>query len=278
MGVGSSGSDGVERTDWLERLATWWRGARGRDPGAPFVRRRFNTTELQFARGVSQSRMLTSDPDRLLIDYTRTMMGVLLFQPHPVSIGIVGLGGGSQAKFCYRELPGARIEAIEVDPRVVALRDRFRIPADDARFEVLVDDAVRVLPRRRSAYDVLLVDAYDEAGIPEALGTAAWYAACRDALADGGAAAFNLYGADADRHVARLRGAFGNRMVVLQERRQSNRIAFGWRGEPISAVRPDLVPPPPGLSSEARTMLEPVFARLGRVLQQQRGTPGRGPS
>jgi spermidine synthase len=234
------------------------------------VRRRWNTTELQFARGVSQSRMLTSHPDRLLIDYTRTMMGALLFQPRPASIGIVGLGGGSQAKFCYRELPGARIEAIEVDPRVVALRERFRIPGDDARFQVRVDDAARVLPGREGAYDLLLVDAYDEAGIPPALSGAEWYAACRDALADGGVATFNLYGEDSDRHVARLRGAFGPRLVVLPESRQSNRIAFGWRGDPLPDGRLDRLRPPVSLSPEARAMLEPVFARLGRALQVQR--------
>ncbi|GAB3726168.1 transferase [Luteimonas pelagia] len=266
--MAGSGQDDGRGGGWLAWLARWWRGADGAQ--VPMVRRRWNTTELQFARGVSQSRMLTSHPDRLLIDYTRTMMGVLLFQPRPASIGIVGLGGGSQAKFCHRELPAARIEAIEVDPRVVALRDRFRIPADDARFQVRVDDAVRVLPTRRGAYDLLLVDAYDASGIPAALSTTGWYRACRDALAEGGAASFNLYGDDADGHVGRLREAFGERMVVLSERRQSNRIAFGWRGDPLPSGRLDRLRPPADLSGEARTMLEPVFARLGRTLQAQR--------
>jgi spermidine synthase len=264
---GAGGDDGGGGL--IARLAALWTRAPAPDAGAPFVRRRFNTTELQFVRGVSQSRMLTSDPDRLLIDYTRTMMGVLLFRPRPRSIGIVGLGGGSQAKFCLRELPGARVEAIEVDPRVVALRDRFRIPPDDARFRVVVDDAARVLPLRPGAYDVLLVDAYDASGIPAALSGTAWYASCRDALADGGVATFNLYGGESDRHVARLRQAFGPRLVVLAEHRQSNRIAFGWRGDPFPAGRLDAIRPSEDMSPDARAMLEPVFARLGRALQVQ---------
>jgi spermidine synthase len=52
---------------------------------------------LHFTLGELQSRMLTHQPWRLDLDYTRTMMGFLLFQPAPVHIGMIGLGGGSLA-------------------------------------------------------------------------------------------------------------------------------------------------------------------------------------
>jgi spermidine synthase len=252
---------------WLPRRGAAADGearAAGAQARKPFVRRRWRTTELQFVHGVSQSRMLTADPDRLLIDYTRTMLGALALAPEPGAIGIVGLGGGSQAKFCRLEFPRARIEAIENNPHVVALRRRFRIPEDDERFGVVLDDAAVVLRRRRGVYDLLLVDAYDETGIPAALATADWYADCAGALAAGGAAGFNLYCDDVDRHLALLREVFDGRVLVLAEPRQSNRVAIGWRG----ARFPE--PQAPALSPWARGQLAPALAKVSAALRARR--------
>lgn len=40
---------------------------------------------------------------------------------------MVGLGGGSQLKFCHRHLPATRIEMVENHPGVIALRGAFGI-------------------------------------------------------------------------------------------------------------------------------------------------------
>jgi spermidine synthase len=276
QGRGRGNGGGPARA--LRRLRAWLSGRRGvacegngegagPQPRKPFVRRRWRTTELQFVHGVSQSRMLTADPDRLLIDYTRTMMGALVLAPQPRRIGIVGLGGGSQAKFCHREFPQARIEAIEVDPDVVALRRRFRIPDDGDRFVVVLDDAAAVLPGRHGAYDLLLVDAYDRDGIPAPLSTARWYADCAASLAAGGAAGFNLYCDDVEHHLALLRDAFEGRLLVLAEPRQSNRVAIGWQG----AMFPE--PQSPMLTREGRQQLAPVLAKVSAALRARRA-PG----
>ncbi|MFP3747784.1 spermidine synthase, partial [Achromobacter sp. SIMBA_011] len=80
------------------------------------------------------------DPVRLELGYTRVMMGFLLLQPAPARISMLGLGGGSLAKYCYRHLPDSAMEAVEINPQVIALRDVFRIPHDDARFAVVCAD------------------------------------------------------------------------------------------------------------------------------------------
>ena len=226
----------------------------------PAVRRRGHTTELQFVKGVSQSQMVTRDPDRLLIDYTRTMLGALVLVPRPRNIGMIGLGGGSQAKYCYRHLPEARIEVVENNPHVLALRRKFRVPDDDARFRVVLDDGARFLHGRRGQFDLLLVDGYDETGIPDALSTQAFYDDCRASLAEGGAAAFNLYCADAAVHFERLRNAFGDgNIVVIEELRQSNRVAIAWTGPKREAAETSL-------SAAARHDLASVFASVREKL------------
>ena len=66
-----------------------------------------------------QSAMRIDDPFRLALDYTRCMMAFLLFLPDPRDVLMIGLGGGSLAKFVYRQLRRSRVRAIECDARVV---------------------------------------------------------------------------------------------------------------------------------------------------------------
>lgn len=257
----------------------WWgRWRTGRDPreeaipdgspGArgPIVRRGWRHTDLQFAGGVSQSRMRTFQPDHLLVDYTRTMMASLLFRPRPASIGMVGLGGGSQLKFCHRHLPGARIEVAENNPQVLALRGKFRIPRDGARLQVVLADGAGFVRERAHRYDILLVDGYDETGIPEALSTQRFYDDCRDALVHGGVLAGNLYATDFAAHVRKLQRSFGRGHVfVLEEKRQSNRVAFAWTGDPFPHGRIDLLARVADMPAGVRRALGDVFATFARA-------------
>ena len=230
------------------------------------VKRGWRYTELQFAGGVAQSRMRTFRPGHLLIDYTRTMMASLLFRPQPARIGMIGLGGGSQAKFCHRHLPHTRLEVAENNPQVLALRRRFRVPGDDARLQVLLADGAQFVRERAGCFDILLVDGYDESGIPAALSSQAFYDACRDALAPGGVLAGNLYATDHQDHVRKLERSFGRGHVwLLEEPRQSNRVVFAWKGEPFPDGKIDLPAIAARIPAGARRELADVLVRVGRA-------------
>ncbi len=64
----------------------------------PFIYEEDGTLTLYFEMGAVQSRMHVNLPDFLVLGYTRTMMGFLLFNRHPRHIGTIGLGGGSIQK------------------------------------------------------------------------------------------------------------------------------------------------------------------------------------
>lgn len=234
---------------------------------APRVHRGWWYTTLQFTRDVTQSRMLTWWPDVLQVGYTRTMMAALLLCPQPGRIGIIGLGGGSQAKFCHRHLPDAHIEAFESHAGVLALRETFRIPPNGGRFHARLGDGAAMLRHRRGAYDLLLVDAYEPEGISPAVSTQAFYDDCRDALDAGGAMAVNLYATDARRHLVRLRRAFDGRALALEEPRMGNRIAFAWQpGGEVADPREALA----RLPRAARWQLAARFLRLARARREWR--------
>ncbi len=251
--------------------ALWKRlvGARAQGAGAlPLLIEHDGLLDLRFERGVGQSRMDEAEPDLLVVDYTRTMLAALLWPARAARIGAVGLGGGSQVKFCHRFLPQARIEAVEINPRVLALRDRFRIPPNDARLHIVHADARMLLPRRVGAYEVLLLDAYDPTGIPAALSTPAFYASCLDALAPGGVLAANLFCDGHAAHVARLREVFAGRVLVVEETRQRNRVAFAWRDPLPAQWRPDPDAVLAMLDPIARAQLREPLARVAAAWNQ----------
>src|SRR3546814_8125175 len=74
--------------------------------------------------------MSITEPNRLLLEYTQAMMGFLLFNASPGTIEIIGLGGGSLAKYCHAYLPSSNIRAVEIDEHVMAMAGQFCIPAD----------------------------------------------------------------------------------------------------------------------------------------------------
>src|SRR5260370_1972384 len=144
----------------------------------PLVIQNEQIVSLYFdARGV-QSTMLLHDPYALALGYTRAMMGFLLFHPAPRRISIIGLGGGSLAKYCYRHLPSTNIAAVEVNPEVIALRDRFHVPRDDERFEVICANGAHYVTVPNHRPDVLLVDGFNADRLPAELGTKPLSEAC----------------------------------------------------------------------------------------------------
>lgn len=183
---------------------------------------------LEFQPGMVQSEMRLSQPDALVLSYVRAMMCFVLFHPQPEHIVMVGLGGGSLAKFCYRYLPRARITVLELDPRVIALREQFAIPRDDARFRVIQADAAEHMARLAGSADVLLVDGFDADGLPPPLGSAGFYADCRRALRPGGVMVANIFSYDPQYKtmLRRLRQAFDGRICWFTGIAGNNRLLF----------------------------------------------------
>lgn len=190
---------------------------------------------LLFTPAMTQSAMRVSDPSALLLDYTRVMMGFLLPCPAPSRIEMIGLGGGSLAKFCYRHLPDTDITVVEIDPRVIALRDRFQIPGDDGRFRVVEADGADFVRDDRSQPDVILVDGFGRHGQARRLDDSEFYRNCRDRLSDDGVLVVNLCSNILARRTAksRLRQAFGNKIAVVPIKGEQNRIVFASKSQSV---------------------------------------------
>src|SRR3970040_3128060 len=96
-------------------FATWLLGKSARDRHAVYVTERFGVRSLHIGSDTVQSSMRLSRPNDLELAYTRSMMAFLLFRPPPRRVLMVGLGGGSLAKFIYHRIPDAVTEVIDVN-------------------------------------------------------------------------------------------------------------------------------------------------------------------
>ena len=201
-------------------------------PGdSPLLHEENGELSLHFNFPTIQSRMLKADPERLVLDYTRTMMGFLLFNPAPERIAMIGLGGGSLAKYCRRKLPTCDFTAVEYSPEVIVLRQEFGIPDDGDCFRVLCADGADFVRREIDAFDVLMVDGFDAGGQPAQLCSAEFYDNCQGALRHGGILVVNLCADDTGygRYVARIRSAFDGKVVVVEADEGENKIVFACK-------------------------------------------------
>ncbi len=221
-----------------------------------------------------QSEMHILQPDVLQLEYTRIMMGFLLHQPQPVRIAMVGLGGGSLPKFCYRYLPHANIVVLEINPHVLAVRDTFAVPPDDHRFSVLLADGAEFLATTRQTFDVLLADGFDMHGLPEALSSPEFYAHCFDRLNPGGMLVANLHGCNTQFDVVldRIRCSFHGSLLTVRDPDATNRVAFAVKGQPQALQSLAGVRRPEGFDEAAWRDLMPSLARVFLASREQART------
>jgi spermidine synthase len=186
---------------------------------------------LEFPNGDIQSQMLTSDPNHLVLSYTRAMTAFPFFRQEPEHIAIIGLGGGSMVKWCYQHFPYAGITVIEINPHVISLREQFHIPADDHRLRVLQGDGADYVASTDDSPEVLLVDGFDHRGQAPQLCSQRFYENCYRALAADGMMAVNLCGPDDQEFVDHIRSIFRSRMLIVTPEDGENKIVFAFKGK-----------------------------------------------
>ena len=248
----------------------------------PFVHQTQKMKSLHFSIAEVQSCMDLARPDSLDLAYTRTMMGFLLFHPMPLRIGMVGLGGGSLAKFCYRHLPRADITVLEINPHVIALRHDFSVPEDDARFRVIRADGSRYVRAHESAFDVLLVDGYDCDGLPGVLSSKRFYDDVFDCLRPSGVMAANIHLGNEEFPLllARVGRSFNDIALAVKELESGNAIVFARKDRSLTSHPVEDVVRPHTMDVAQWTLLQPAFGRIRAALDEQPGATSlesRGP-
>lgn len=203
------------------------------------IREKNGLRTLHFETESIQGAMRIARPWDLELEYTRVMMASLLMRDadnFPRNILLIGLGAGSLTKFLYRNCPWARITVVEIEPRVVAAaKQYFALPDDPARLNIVVGDGVEFVTSAQQAYDLILVDGFNEHGHPGELNSLPFYQACRDTLVQQGILVVNLIGLcrGAKGGFAHIEAAFERRALIFPACKSGNTIAFATTGKPV---------------------------------------------
>ncbi len=157
---------------------------------------------LHFDSVARQSAMSLSQPDWVELSYVRGLLQTLLYVPAPRRVLMLGLGGGSLAKFLFQQYPDCLIEAVEYRSGVPPVAHRFFGLPVNPRIHIHLEDgrayAVREAQSGLARFDHIYIDAFDCQGLAECVNRHDFFLACKKLLHPQGILAINLWGTQAD--------------------------------------------------------------------------------
>lgn len=211
----------------------------------PAVSEQAGVRYLHFDSPWVQGAMDLKTPAKLVLSYTQQMMAWLLFlQPTPErSIGQLGLGAGSLARFCSKHLPNQQV-IVERNPAVIRLcQQYFRLPKHQ-RLHVVQADAQSWVEDSTSheSLAVLMVDLYDTQAQGPVCDSLLFYHHCAKVLESPGILSVNLFGHHQSfaSNLMHLRTVFGDRILVLPPLPEGNQIVLAFKGPAARFTRTDL--------------------------------------
>lgn len=190
---------------------------------------------LYFGDESQQSRMQQSSPDTLITPYEQVMACWQLFHGQAGNVLLLGLGGGSAAKYCFKQLPASQLTVVEMRESVVHIaRQYFALPIDD-RITVHIEDGGHFVANYASdqdgGFNLMLVDMYDLEKLYAYIYQEDFLTACLKQLNVGGVLTMNLWSTDAvlfNKIIAALGKVFHWKILIVPVPDSGNMIVFAF--------------------------------------------------
>lgn len=144
------------------------------------------------SRRYVESRRNTEDLLELPVEYTRALTAPLAYAEKLESLLIIGMGGGSTSWYLHKHLPDATVTAVELDPEMIRLADKYFGMKPGPGLEIVEADGRLFLVRDKTQRDVIFIDAYRGPFVPFHLLTKEFYELVKSRLAPGGVVAQNI--------------------------------------------------------------------------------------
>lgn len=202
------------------------------EDGVIQIRQDESTRSLYFESSAKQSAMNLATPERLVLSYTRAMMSCLLLTPNPGSTLLIGLGGGSLARFLLHHFPDCRIDAIERRSEVIKLAYGYFCLPEQQRLNIHHADGHDFLSHQAAtfkSYDLILVDAFEHNGVSSSVKNQDFFLRCRRTLNENGTLVLNLWAHETDQFqdtLNHLGHAFDDNLLLLPVESRDNLIIF----------------------------------------------------
>lgn len=142
-----------------------------------------------------QTGMVIDDPFESVFRYPDYFHLAMAQNPGIRDVLVIGLGGGAAPKRFWQAYPEVRIDAVEIDPKVVEVARAYFGVREDERLHLAVGDGRRFVETAGKRYDLIIIDAYHASAVPFHLTTREFMGSLREHLNPGGVVAFNVIGA-----------------------------------------------------------------------------------
>jgi len=103
------------------------------------------------------------------LEYARNFFFSLAFHPDPISILVLGLGGGAIPTMLHNLLEQAEIDVVEIDPLIPVVARKYFQFTPSSRLKLHIKDASEFIRQNVSIFDMVLLDSYIEDKIPRRL-------------------------------------------------------------------------------------------------------------
>lgn len=140
-----------------------------------------------------ESAVDLADPLRLVVAYTRSLFAATFFEPNPKNVMMIGLGGAGFHRVFMHAFPSARIQSVELDPKVFELCQTKLAFKPTDKSPVAVMDGRLFVKRNREQWDWLILDAFRGGFVPPHLKTEEFYRECAARLGERGVFVTNLH-------------------------------------------------------------------------------------
>lgn len=140
-----------------------------------------------------QSEINTQQPQQLVMENLRYLMGVLLFIPPPEKILLLGVGAGSMVHFFRHYLPECHITAVDYDRQLLDFaHQQMMLPEADEKLSYVIQDARQYINECQQQYDLIVLDIFDGNQSPCWTRDKEFTRQIKTCLSDKGATAYNM--------------------------------------------------------------------------------------
>lgn len=184
-----------------------------------------------------ESRRNPNDLTALPISYTQSFTIALAYPEKLSSFLMIGMGGGSTSWYVHESLPNAKVTAIELDPEIVRLAEKYYGLKPAPRFNIVTRDGRLHILRDKTKHDCIFIDAYRGPFVPFHLMTKEFFTLVKKRLTKGGVVAQNIEPTTMlyDRTIATLAKVF-DQVEVYSAGSNVVAIAYDGKAKPIEAV------------------------------------------
>ena len=188
---------------------------------------------MHFGTSSRQSSFLVADPERLHLTYVRSMTLGLVFCPDAKQVLMVGLGGGSLTQFLLNHYQSCAMTVLEKRRDVVKASIKYFDLSRDERMQLLIGDGGDFIHqqafRKKTSYDLLVVDAFDHSAMADSVRGKAFFNKCKEIMSVSGIMIINLWGSQRaafQENANYLLRVFEQRVCFLPVKGRANVIAF----------------------------------------------------